>query len=112
MSIPFTIAKGSVPGSFRFATPKGAVWAVVTRHGDGRASIDVSEEACALSAKDERDGLSDRTRSLMVLARNSFGTATVLRMMREVVAQYPDVREWVVDRITGANREKARVVRT
>jgi len=102
---------GKVANSYRFTTPKGAVWAIVTPIGDGRALIAVSEESCGLSAARERDGLSERTLSLMDRAKNLFGVRTMLRILRSVAGLYPEVHEWVVDRVSGSNTSTLRTVR-
>lgn len=105
------VHEGKVPDSFRFTADEGYVWVGVRRLGEGVASLDVSEQDAALSAKDEASGLSERTTSLMKAARGRFGVRTMLAMMRYVKSRFPDVREWSFNRITGANPHVPRSVR-
>ncbi len=114
MTPEFTIAEGRTSDgrkAYRFdAGHTGVVWAIVSPVDAGRARVDVAEETSAISSRGE-SVLSDRTREMMRAARNRFGVRRVLGMMRYVVASCPDVHEWVVDRISGANRDVQRTVR-
>lgn len=83
----------------RFTTDRGVVLAVVSLLGDGDAELKVSEEQTAIAAY-TRPQEGDSPEELR--ARNHFGAGRMLRMMRITKAAFPEVKNWVWGRVTGA----------
>lgn len=93
-----------------FWTERGGVFVLVTPQGEGRAKIRVEDDTVALAAQGDEDSSVTYARPEAKAAVNRFGTGVMLGIMRWVRERTPSVREWIVERKSGANPGRRAVV--
>lgn len=83
---------------FRERFDHGSVVARVIPLAEGRAQIEVYDEAVALDSLDDPDGID----AAEARVKNTYGTGKMLRFIRAVKAACPNVVEWVYERVSGS----------
>jgi len=86
-----------------FWTERGGVFVLVTPQGEGRAKIRVEDDGVALAAGPDEDSSVTYARPEAKAAVNRYGTGVMLGILRWIRKYTPNVREWVVERKSGAN---------